>query len=253
MASHFGPCSICGQTKKLSFEHIPPKKAFNNLPVMTSHWQDLLNARSQGEFSKVRRSTQRKEFGNYTICEKCNNDTGAWYGPSYIEWANQGALNLAYVESGEAPLAFEIRPLFVFKMLVTMFASACGPNMLEKNRSLRRFVLDRECRNFPTDISIYGSFTSYDSTLLRQSGVSGLLNLEHDQHSVFSEITTYPFSYLLNFKGSRVPDERLVCLDSFLNFAPDERKSLRIPFAALPVNSMFPADFRSSADIWNQS
>lgn len=253
MASHFGPCSICGQTKKLSFEHIPPKKAFNNLPVMTSHWQDLLGARSQGEFANVRRSIQRKGFGKHTICEKCNNDTGSWYGPSYIEWANQGAINLAYVESGRASLAFEIRPLFVFKTLVTMFASACGPNMLEKNRALRRFVLDRECRSFPPDISIYGYFTSYDSTLLRQSGVSGLLNLEHDQHSVFSEITTFPFSYLLNFKGSRVPDQRLVCLDPFLKFGPEERQMLRIPLAALPVNSMFPADFRSSEEIWNQT
>ena len=30
---HIGKCNLCGEVQQLSFEHVPPKSAFNNTPV----------------------------------------------------------------------------------------------------------------------------------------------------------------------------------------------------------------------------
>lgn len=250
MTERIGQCAICGETRTLTFEHIPPKRAFNDQPAFTSRWEDVLNARSKAELQNLRRSMLRRGFGAHTLCQSCNNNTGAWYGPSYIRWAQQAAINQAYVEAGRIPLLFEIEPLLVYKMIITMFASACGPSLFENNSSLRRFVLSRDCRDFPKGISVYGHYTAYESSMKRQSGISGLLSLDHEGHSVFSEITTYPLSYVLNLKGSRVPDARLTLLDNFLGYGPQEMAMIRVPLVSLPINTMYPGDYRSYDEIW---
>lgn len=155
MTAKVGKCSICGLEKLLTFEHIPPNKAFNNTPIMRSHWQDLINSKSKKDFFNTKKSLQRRGAGGYTLCQRCNNDTGSWYGPSVVEWAHQCAINQARAESGECVVPFDIASLFVLKMIFAMFASACGPNFFEKNAWLRKFVLNRTSRAYDPEISVF--------------------------------------------------------------------------------------------------
>jgi len=60
-----GICHICLEVKKLSYEHFPPKTCFNNEKVIIG--------------DKI----SQKGVGDYTLCEQCNNNTGAWYVPEY--------------------------------------------------------------------------------------------------------------------------------------------------------------------------
>ena len=56
-----GICHICCNYKKLSYEHIPPRKAFNDIRV------------------KYKGKTLQRGLGGYTLCEDCNNKMGAYY------------------------------------------------------------------------------------------------------------------------------------------------------------------------------
>lgn len=38
-----GCCHICGNFTKLSYEHIPPKSAYNNSPVFVAHCRQLFD------------------------------------------------------------------------------------------------------------------------------------------------------------------------------------------------------------------
>ena len=43
-AKHFGKCALCGKLKELTFEHIPPNKAFNFTPAKPISGDSLLKA-----------------------------------------------------------------------------------------------------------------------------------------------------------------------------------------------------------------
>jgi hypothetical protein len=188
-----GICCICGEARKLSFEHVPPKRAFNDRPVLNADINSLLAAQTYEEMINARRSRRAKGAGAHTLCEPCNNNTGSWYGPAYVAWTKQGAENVNLIQQGRAPRPYQIKPLSVIKMIVAMFASACGSSLFEGEQSLRRFILDRHSKELDPSIVPFGYYLAPDSTAFRQSGVSGLLSLDDDRHSVFSEIAFYPF------------------------------------------------------------
>ncbi len=82
-----GNCAICGTYGPLSFEHVPPRKAFNDYPVREILFADAVNV---GPDDSLRGRIEQRGSGGYTLCAPCNNNTGAWYGEAFIDWCYQG-------------------------------------------------------------------------------------------------------------------------------------------------------------------
>lgn len=80
----FGYCRLCGEFKKLTFEHIPPEAAFNSNPI---YFKDFENLFDKSSYHYGLRKRSNKGAGGYHLCEKCNNDTGGWYAKHYVELA----------------------------------------------------------------------------------------------------------------------------------------------------------------------
>jgi hypothetical protein len=80
-----GICCLCEQYGKLSYEHIPPKAAFNKSTVIQYSWQN-----NHTELRKSKGKSIQGGFGAYTLCEQCNPNTGHWYGDEYVTWARIG-------------------------------------------------------------------------------------------------------------------------------------------------------------------
>jgi len=130
----YGICCLCGSYGKLSFEHSPPSKAFNDDSVLYSRIQDWLVG---GNPDALTGETHQRGVGAYTLCESCNTKTGSWYGGAYVELAKQGMQYLERVRSaGGLHLPFRINPLRVIKQVICMLACASGPQ-------LRRSTKDR--------------------------------------------------------------------------------------------------------------
>lgn len=53
-----GACCICGTHGKLTFEHIPPKSAFNNHGLLVASVQDYLD--SEKDDRKIRHREQER-------------------------------------------------------------------------------------------------------------------------------------------------------------------------------------------------
>jgi hypothetical protein len=81
-----GVCRICGQYGALSFEHVPPQEAFNKSTVIEYTVESWVTKR------RVKDKQQQGGIGQYTLCETCNSNTGAWYGGEYVKWARIGFL-----------------------------------------------------------------------------------------------------------------------------------------------------------------
>lgn len=241
-----GPCCICGLERKLSFEHVPPRSAFNNHPVLVANIKELIGD-WDGELKSVKGKIHQLGAGDYTLCEKCNNDTGKWYGNAFADWAYQAFRVLTFAR-GEPTLYYQFRifPLRVIKQIVCMFFSSNGPRFQTAHPDLVKFVLNRETRYLRPAIRIYAYYNR--SPISRQSGVGSRLNIEKQQGYTFSEIAHLPLGYVMTLE-SRVPDDRLVDISFFANYRYDDWKEFSFQLPVLPVYTYFPADYRSREEV----
>jgi hypothetical protein len=215
--SVFGICHICGQDKKLSFEHVPPRAAFNDRPILRTAFEDFLCSENPDE---IKGKIQQRGAGARTLCEKCNSDTGAWYGGAYAKWASQ-AMQLIIETRGKPSLGypFNLFPLRVLKQIICMFFSANSPQYKKLNTDLVRFVLNCESRDLPSRVRVYvfytlsGRFRSIGATGVLRGLGSGNSNID-----VIAEITFPPFGCVMTLGDSNPPDNRFCEITSFSQF-----------------------------------
>jgi hypothetical protein len=242
-------CCICGYAGKLSFEHVPPKAAFNDRGVFQAHIDDLLAGKWLPGEPLARGKYIQRGAGRHSLCSKCNNNTGAWYGQAYVDFARQ-AMALLVRSNGKMSLAYPygVFPLRVLKQIAVMFFSACGPSLRKAHPELVKFVLNREQRYFPSDTQIWAYLHDPEnSTAVRQSGLTGRMTTDGKQ-ALFSEIAFPPFGLILSFDA--VPVEQNLCNLTYFNLYGVnawEVEYLKLP--VLPVVSYFPGDFRTVDEI----
>lgn len=89
-----GTCRICGTEDELSFEHVPPRAAFNNHRIFEADIDALRTGKwSPGERIEDGKYKQRGA-GAHTLCGRCNSITGHWYGGACVEVAKQAMVRL---------------------------------------------------------------------------------------------------------------------------------------------------------------
>jgi len=87
----FEQCHLCGEITKLTHEHVPPQKAFNAHQVFLYWGKDIIGREKfPWDFSGLKGKQHQGGVGWRTLCAKCNNDTGGWYAPAFIEFTYQG-------------------------------------------------------------------------------------------------------------------------------------------------------------------
>ena len=77
-----GICHICGSSGDLSFEHVPPRVAFNDRRTVRIKGEEAI---SLGPDEIVKGPIQQGGIGDYTLCAECNNKTGHWYGARFVD------------------------------------------------------------------------------------------------------------------------------------------------------------------------
>jgi hypothetical protein len=249
VATPEGKCCICGVVGKLSFEHVPPEKAFNDHGVFEADIMKMLGgAWVPGEKPKDGRISQRGA-GRYTLCGKCNSDTGSWYGGTYVDVTKQ-AMYLLWRSRGEMSLAYPYRmyPLRFLKQVVTMFLSACGPGLQEHNPDLVRFVLNREARALPPKFQFYAYLHHPESSAMRQSGLTGVIRGTGNVH-VFSEIAFPPFGLIMNVDGDQPIDRRLCNITHLREYSYRAWDIVYLQMPVLHVTSVLPGDFRTVDEV----
>jgi hypothetical protein len=102
-----GICHICGEQTDLTFEHVPPECAFNDKPFI---YTTLMEGMDIGPNDPLKGTLQRKGMGAYTLCGRCNNQTGKWYGDAFGKWAVQGREIL--LRSGGRPTLIHMHLIF---------------------------------------------------------------------------------------------------------------------------------------------
>jgi len=243
-----GTCCICGAVGPLTFEHIPPEAAFNNVRILEADVEQLLAAQTLEERRNPRTTQNQRGAGSYTLCARCNSNTGAWYVPAYIRWAQQGRRNTHPSPPYIFNRPFVIEPLPIAKQIMAMFASACGPSFFAGFSDLVRFVLNPSITGLSPEVRIFAYYVDPRSRASRQSGITGNMNIDTGVTYVYAEIAFQPFGYVLCV-NSPPPHRGLLDISFMADAAPGEERTLTLPLPGLQVNSVLPADFRTEREI----
>jgi hypothetical protein len=240
----YGRCHYCGEWQELTEEHVPPRKAFNSTTTRP------FKPAGKNIFDPRTMSLGKQKQGGvsyYRLCRKCNSDTGAWYGGAYHHWAIYGA-SLIEHGIGLSPVYHETlaEPGRIAKQIIGMFLTINGIEFGDTHEDLRRYVLQRRRVGIPEEFALYCYLTR--SQQYRVSGFISKRNLESRETEYVSEISHFPFGYLLYY-DSRPRDQRLFDISWFTRKRFDSVTDVQLRLQQLPVHSAMPTDFRSFEDM----
>lgn len=184
-------CHICLKSEDLTYEHVPPRKAYNQYNKLWDKLQ-LKNDISSRTFQA------RGGFKVHTLCKTCNNEVCSQYAKEYISMVKQFVEKpQIFDQKGDAKIfSIEINRLFVAKEIATMILAIEPLKFARHNTDLRKFVLDKNYKTKP-------SFKVL-SFLVPNSIYAGTISKTHGRVDTFApgfkltggEISWFPFGFV---------------------------------------------------------
>lgn len=250
-----GVCKICGINGEVTYEHVPPKSAFNNnKEFYTARVHPLFEKRNAATFEELTtldKGKVKKEQGGigfYSLCRVCNNNTGSWYGRAYVDWVKQSAKYFDHLSEHKYTSSFNVKlfPLRVIKQIVSMFLSINYSGFIKDYPALKSFILQKKSNFFDSRIRI---FTYYNLTgSLRYEPNLTLYNIKTSDALYMSEITFPPLGYVMVMNEGKV-DDRLLEITGFVNFNYDDEIELNQHMNIMPTHLKVIGDYRTKDEI----
>ena len=156
------------------FEHVPPRAAYNDQRVFEADIHRLVQGKWDGGSRPLHGQWVDGGAGKETICGRCNELTGHWYGSAYVNWARQ-ALRLVTVSRRRSVARIPVPNLFP-----AITEADCG-YVLQRVRAglqsgfseLVRFVLNKYDQHMPCGLRVF-------SYLLNPTRVGSVSAIRHD-------------------------------------------------------------------------
>ena len=216
-------------------------------------------AREEGGMQ--RGQIEQRGAGVMALCQRCNNNTGSWYGMELVRAARSGVGILRdadldaldrKLEPTFASVIFRQQPrigphpLRLIKQIVTMLLATSQIEFSIANPDLGDFVLDREARGLDDRYQFY--LALFAGPTARTTGAAGRIEIATGQIVTLAEVAYPPFAYVLTVDSAADAIETsniTGMVDVGYNQMADLELDLLIGFGHTP----YPADYRTSAMI----
>lgn len=254
--SQIGKCKLCGKTTNLTFEHVPPHKAFNSHSVKKYSGDEATklitgaDGRMPWDFSGLKGEIDQRGSGEYYLCNGCNNNTGSWYMSDYVEFAKtlHSLIVSNKLKTGEA-YRFSIKrlkPLRIFKAIMMMF---CDINHeCFGDEQLRDFLLNKESTEI--DLDKYSLYIYLVNPHMRRELPFTAMFINKVGILSLSEVASYPLGATLYINKANTYNPPGVPINEFVRFNYDD--TYDVEFSGMPyyeINTLIPADFRTKNEI----
>jgi hypothetical protein len=254
-----GKCHICQKETNLTFEHIPPCKAFNSESAKSIEGDEMLKLMADGdrmpwEMDGLKYVQKQRGMGMYSLCQKCNNITGTYYGNEYVKFAN--TINILFPEivkknketnSNIVGINIEgINPLLFAKQVLSMFCSTC-PHITKKDSNVKELILNKEKRGLNPEkykLSMFLlneykiGYTGYQAMFISGVGIRKIATID-----------AYPFGFVLEFDPLRNIKTPELDITSFFNDYECKEYNLKFGIPVLERNNIFSCDYRTKEEI----
>jgi len=243
-----GQCKICGKEGRLSYEHVPNREAYNKDTVIEYSWGDVF-VRKENVKGKIKQGG----IGEYTLCGKCNNDTGHWYGDEYTRWARAcfdflRSRKPSMTEPDEAIMTLHnVYPLRFLKQVVVCFFSVAA-GLAQAYPGLVQYVLAKEETHLSDGCRFFMNFYFGAKPKLRRWPIAGKITVIQSKGniipiagSIISEITHPPFELIMSDKTGFVGAGEIT---SFTNYGYDQLvRNLTLKLQVVKGESSLPGSF----------
>jgi hypothetical protein len=244
MSAPEGHCWLCNKYGKLTKEHIPPEKAFNDFPLLYQKVAE--RSRQVGVVQWEGEKTQRGLYFR-SLCERCNNRYGRLYGGAYVDLVRQVAERIGNVRDFHKMSVLAVkRPLPILKQVMLQFVTANGPSFVQANPWVAPFIRSQTQTQIPREVYVY-LFAS-NASMNRKSGVSAHVHLNTGRTKVVSEFTFWPLGTVISF-GEEEQSNLLTPIHHWAQYSFDYSGSVDLDLSVNPVASPYPVDFRPAAEV----
>jgi hypothetical protein len=201
---------------------------------------------------------EQRGAGGFYLCQRCNNNTGSWYGKELIVAAASGVsvlrrlpldeldqmLDPAYAAVGFKQSETGPHPLRFIKQFVTMMLAVSPVGFSEKNPDLGAFVLDRDRIGLDARYQFHlGLFAGPNA---RSIGGAATLDLEKGTSTFVVEVAYPPFAYVMTVDAD--PEEiDTVNVTEFVNVGYKQRADVELEMLVGFGHTAFPVDYRTKA------
>lgn len=244
-----GICKICLEEKVLSYEHFPPRSAFNKntkfyLLSTDEYFEKFVNY-INGE--KPKKKPRQGGLGDYCLCEECNNFLGYKYVNDYVNFAkicyglineigNFKAIQFKFIRS-------EINLKNFLKQATAIFICNNGDWFTSAYPELLEFVKNPDYYDLPEKFRFY--------MYLNNEGQYKNGNCTFDNiNGALCEFVFPPFGLILNIEN----ENRLIEVSEitdFKNFDILPQNEFVIVLNKYPAYSPIPLDFRGKEEFKN--
>jgi len=253
-----GSCKICGKQGELTFEHVPPRAAFNGIKYAEISPGEVIKLvsdenRMPWDINGLDMVYKQGGVGGYYLCKTCNNSFGAWYIKEYIRFAN--TFHNILVESqteGFQRLTFRIyqfRPLPIFKEIMTMFCDI--NNSCFNDNELRNFLLTRDARQFNKERYKVFAYL-WGNGFPRRNSLTAMV-LSSGQTLLVSEISSYPLGFVLSIDHSGASPMRTFEITDMVDYDYNDVIDMDFDLYLNQCQTPFPLDYRTQSEILSQS
>jgi hypothetical protein len=253
-----GRCRVCGETRPLSKEHVPPAAAFNRQTARSHTVEEWFARDGSGELPGGR--LQQGGIWGYTLCRDCNSITGHRYADEYRAWAvsvinamADGGVNVNVLEaqtevpSGPIELGGDPGPrpgAFVRQILAIMCTLSADYDLAGRHPAIRRLILGPSVETLPEGMSI--GLTAYLGGYPRIVGPQLMFRPGEDAWHCVMELANPPLATVMVLGGNR-PYRHTFDLSAFALVPPDEHRPVAGRLAAAIGHTMYPGDYRTQA------
>ena len=233
-----GTCAICGKYGQLTAEHIPPKKAFNNFP--------LIAMKMDQKTGNLPWAADHTTMGRHmhSLCERCNGRTGSWYGADYCEFVKTASVSQIPPDDRGA-LTFEGRPAAVAKEALACLCSTVGPGLAGRHTELRKLVLNNKYRSSRPDFRLWLYLTVEEGG--HQTGLATKVNASTHQMQVVAEFSHWPVGWVFSWQDTELLP--LCEITHWLDMEYGRRQVVTITVPRLWTVTGFPLDYRTPEQV----
>ncbi|HRN71143.1 MAG TPA: hypothetical protein PLS49_08245 [Candidatus Woesebacteria bacterium] len=263
MSGKNGICHICGKQGILTYEHVPPKAAFNKKKVTVTQGGELpkiiqnsLLPKEVFKSKDIKKIHKQRGMGGYTLCEKCNTFTGHFYADAFVEmirqaiYINHSLGGVGQFKPGDQYVYHfrKLYPLRIIKEIFAMFFSVNNNSFFQAHSDLQHFILNKDSRYLDKDrYAVYAHILS--GVLLRYSGVNVILNTKTGLTRVVSEVPSPPFGFVLEIEPS-IKDRSIESnIIEFATYKYNDKVDITLTVEVKESNYYYPLDYRSNDEI----
>ena len=254
-----GKCHICQKESELTYEHIPPYKAFNWDAAKSIEGDEVMKLitdynRMPWELEGLKYKSKQRGMGMYSLCSNCNNLTGTYYGTEYIKFAHTIAKLFPEIiekckKNQTNITGIEIKgmkPLLFAKQVLSMFCSIC-PNITQQDQHVKDLLLNKEItglnpKKYKLSMFLLNQYKiGYNGIQAQYVGGFGV--------RVIATIDAYPFGFVLEFDPKDNFANPELDITSFFNEYEDKEYNMHFGLPVLERNNIFSCDYRTKEEI----